>query len=60
MPKYVTLVNWTEQGVRNVAENCAARWQFQQMIAQMGSVPVGDTPLDAGALRLGGHHGRSR
>jgi uncharacterized protein with GYD domain len=30
MPKYVILVNWTEQGVRNVAETAQRAEQFQR------------------------------
>ena len=36
MPKYVILVNWTEQGVRNVTETMQRAERVQQMIEQMG------------------------
>ena len=36
MPKYVILVNWTEQGVRNVTETTKRAEQVRQMVDQMG------------------------
>ena len=36
MPKYVVLVNWTEQGVRNVTVTTKRAEQVRQMIEQMG------------------------
>lgn len=36
MPKYVILVNWTDQGVRNVTETTQRAERVRQMIEQMG------------------------
>ena len=36
MPKYVILVNWTEQGVQNVTETTQRAEHVRQMIEQMG------------------------
>ncbi len=36
MPKYVILVNWTEQGVQSVPETTQRAAQVRQMIEQMG------------------------
>ncbi len=36
MPKYVILVNWTEQGARSVTETTQRAEQVTQMIEQMG------------------------
>jgi uncharacterized protein with GYD domain len=36
MPKYVILVNWTEQGAQSVTDTVQRAEQVQQMVAQMG------------------------
>ena len=36
MPKYVILVNWTEQGVQSVPETTQRAEHVRQMIEQMG------------------------
>jgi uncharacterized protein with GYD domain len=36
MPRYVILVNWTEQGVRSVKETTQRAEQVRQMVEQMG------------------------
>ena len=36
MPRYVILVNWTEQGAQSVTETTQRAEQVTQMIAQMG------------------------
>ena len=36
MPKYVILVNWTEQGARSVTETRERAEQVRQMVEQMG------------------------
>ena len=36
MPKYVILVDWTEEGARRVTETTQRAQQVTQMIAQMG------------------------
>ncbi len=36
MPRYVILINWTEQGVRTVAETTQRADQVRQMIEQLG------------------------
>ena len=36
MPRYVILINWTEQGVRSVKETTQRAEQVRQMIEQMG------------------------
>ena len=36
MPKYVILVNWTEQGAQSVTETIQRAEQVRQMVAQMG------------------------
>ena len=36
MAKYVTLINWTDQGVRNVKETTRRAEQARQAIEQMG------------------------
>ena len=36
MPTYVSLVNWTEQGVRSVTETRERAEQVRQMVEQMG------------------------
>ncbi len=36
MPRYVTLVNWTDQGVRNVKETVQRTEQVRRMMESMG------------------------
>ena len=36
MPKYVVLVNWTEQGAQSVKETTRRAEQVKQMVEQMG------------------------
>ena len=48
MPKYVILVNWTEEGSRTVTQTAQRAEQVTQMIEQMGR-PRGGALLDAGA-----------
>jgi uncharacterized protein with GYD domain len=36
MPRYVILINWTEEGARSVTETTQRAEQVTQMIAQMG------------------------
>ncbi len=36
MPRYVVLVNWTEQGARSVKETTQRAEQVRQMVEQMG------------------------
>ena len=36
MPRYVILVNWTEQGAQTVTETTKRAEQVTQMVAQMG------------------------
>ena len=36
MAKYVVLVNWTDQGIRNVKETTQRAEQVRQLIEQMG------------------------
>jgi uncharacterized protein with GYD domain len=36
MPHYVSLINWTDQGVRNATETTQRAAQAQQMMEQMG------------------------
>jgi uncharacterized protein with GYD domain len=36
MPRYVSLINWTDQGVRNAKETTERAAQAQQLIEQMG------------------------
>ncbi len=36
MPRYVILINWTEQGARSVTETTHRADQVRQMIEQMG------------------------
>ena len=36
MPRYVILINWTEQGARSVTETTQRADQVRQMIEQMG------------------------
>ena len=36
MPRYVILVDWTEQGVRSVKETTQRAEHVKQMVAQMG------------------------
>ena len=36
MPRYVILVNWTEQGVREVTDTTQRATRVRQMIEQMG------------------------
>jgi uncharacterized protein with GYD domain len=36
MPKYVILVNWTEQGVQSVKETTQRAEHVKQMVEQMG------------------------
>ncbi len=36
MPRYVILVNWTEQGVRSVTETTQRAERVRQMVEQMG------------------------
>ena len=36
MPRYVVLVNWTDQGARSVKETTQRAEQVRQMIEQMG------------------------
>jgi uncharacterized protein with GYD domain len=36
MPKYVILVNWTEQGAQSVTDTTQRAEHVQQMVAQMG------------------------
>ena len=36
MPRYVILVNWTEQGARTVTETTQRAEQVRQMVEQMG------------------------
>ena len=36
MPRYVVLINWTEQGARNVTETTQRAEQVRQMVEQMG------------------------
>ncbi len=36
MPKYVVLVNWTEQGAQRVTETTQRAEQVRQMVEQMG------------------------
>jgi uncharacterized protein with GYD domain len=36
MPKYVILINWTEQGAQSVTETTQRAERVTQMIAQMG------------------------
>ena len=36
MPRYVTLVNWTDQGVRNVKETVQRTEQVRQLMESMG------------------------
>lgn len=37
MPMYITLVNWTDQGIRNVKESPARADAFKQAARSMGS-----------------------
>ncbi len=36
MPRYVVLVNWTEQGIRNVRETTQRAQRVRQLVEQMG------------------------
>jgi uncharacterized protein with GYD domain len=36
MPMYIALINWTEQGVRNVTESPRRAQAFREMATQMG------------------------
>ena len=36
MPKYVGLISWTDQGIRNVKETTQRAEQVRQLIEQMG------------------------
>jgi uncharacterized protein with GYD domain len=36
MPTYVTLLKWTDQGIRNVKETVSRGQQFRQMVEQAG------------------------
>ena len=36
MPKYVILINWTEQGAQSVTETTQRAEQVQHMVAQLG------------------------
>jgi uncharacterized protein with GYD domain len=41
MPTYITLVRWTDQGIRNVKESADRYDDFKKMAEKMGCTPKG-------------------